>query len=200
VRLPVVGRVVDDDVADAQVVEVSERPLEALRVDGGLQPQVRIVRDGERLVVAGDGDQGHDRPEGLVAVDQRVGADLVDYGWLVVETRGAPIVARPTDYDLSALSDCVLEVRVHLLCGRLVVHRPDEGVVVVRVAQLPALGFLDDGGQELVVHPLVDEHALGRAAHLAGAEEAAEDGALRGRIQVGVFADDHRPVAARLDQ
>ena len=50
------------------------------------------------------------------------------------------------------------------------------------------------------MHALVDEHALGRAADLAGAEEAAEDGTLGGSLEVGVGADDDGPVAARLDQ
>jgi hypothetical protein len=38
------------------------------------------------------------------------------------------------------------------------------------------------------------------AAHLPGAEEPAEDCALRRLLEVRVGADDHRAVAARLDQ
>jgi hypothetical protein len=91
-------------------------------------------------------------------------------------------------------------VRVHLLRGRRVVHRADESVVVERIAELPALGLLHDRGEEVLVDPLVDEDALRRAAHLAGTEEAAEDGPLRGGLEVGIGADDHGAVAARLDE
>ena len=121
-------------------------------------------------------------------------------GRLVVEARRPAVVPRAADDDLGALGDRVLEVGVHLLRGRLVVHRADEGLVVEGVAELPALGLLHDRGEEVVVDALVDEHALGRAADLAGAEEAAEDGALRCGLEVGVDADDHGPVPARLDQ
>ena len=50
------------------------------------------------------------------------------------------------------------------------------------------------------MNPLVHENALGRAADLARAEEAAEDRALRGARQVGVLADDDGAVPARLDE
>src|SRR5512133_2806420 len=51
VRFPVVGRVVHDDVADLQVVDKAERTFEARRVDGSLKPEVRVVRNRERLFV-----------------------------------------------------------------------------------------------------------------------------------------------------
>jgi hypothetical protein len=44
------------------------------------------------------------------------------------------------------------------------------------------------------VHPLVDEHALRRAAHLPGAEESAEDGAL---VTTADRQPQARPPAAR---
>ena len=113
---------------------------------------------------------------------------------------GRPPSRVAAEDDLGALLHRVLEVRIHLLSGGLVVHGANEGVVVEGIAELPALCLLDDGGEEVVVDALVDEHALGRAADLAGAEEAAEDGALRGGLEVGVGADDDRPVAARLDE
>jgi hypothetical protein len=50
------------------------------------------------------------------------------------------------------------------------------------------------------VDTFVHEHALGRATHLTGAVEAAEDGALRGAREIRVLADDDGTVAARLDQ
>ena len=170
------------------------------RVDGCLEPEVGVVRDRERLVVGVDRDQRNDGAERLVAVDQRVDADVVDHGRLVVEAGRPVAVARAADDDLGALLERVLEMGVHLPRGRLVVHRPDERRVVEGVAEEPRLRLLHDRCEEVVVHALVDEHAFGRAADLPGAEEASEDSALGGELQVGVGADDDRPVAARLDQ
>ncbi len=50
------------------------------------------------------------------------------------------------------------------------------------------------------MHTLVDEHALGCAADLPGAEEATEDSALRGTCEIGVLTHDDGAVAAALDQ
>ena len=86
-----------------------------------------------------------------------------------------------------------------IFCSRLVVHRSDQGGVVEGVAEPPAFGLLN-GCEEVVVHPRVDEDTFGRAADLAGAEEAAEDGALRGGLEIGVRTDDDGPVPARLDE
>ena len=91
-------------------------------------------------------------------------------------------------------------MRVHLRRGRLVVHRPDLRLGLERVAQRPLSRDLHDLVEEGVVDPLVHEHALGRAADLTRAEEAAEHGALRRTREVGVLADDDRAVPARLDE
>src|SRR5918999_1226239 len=64
-----------DEGADAQVVEEPERALEARRVHRGLKAEVRVVGHAQRLVVVADGEDRDDRPERLLAVDQRVRAD-----------------------------------------------------------------------------------------------------------------------------
>ena len=122
VGLPVVGRVVDDDVPDAQGVQVAEGALEASCVHGRLQPEVGVVDDGERLVVVGHGDERDNRPERLVAVDEGVDTDAVHDRRLVVELRRPPGVARAADHDLRPLRHSVLQVGVHLLRRRLVVR------------------------------------------------------------------------------
>src|SRR6478672_9438964 len=195
VRLPVVGRVVDDDVADAQAVDEPEGAFEARRVDGRLEPEMRIVRDGERLVVGLDADQRDDRAERLLLVDQRVDADVGDDGRLVVEAGRAIAGARAAEHDVGTLVDGILEVPVHLRRRRLVVHRTDHRGVVEGIPETPLGRRLQHFVEEGVVHPFVHEDALGRAANLACAEEAAEDCALRGALEVGVLADDHGPVA-----
>ena len=200
VRLPVVGRVVDDHVSDAELLDVLERPREASRVDGRLEPEVGVVGGRERRVVGVDRDQRNDRAERFLAVDERVQPDAVDDRRLVVEAGGSPVVARAAEDDVGALRHRVLEMAVHLLGGRLVVHRADERVLVERVAEPPALGLLDHCIEELVVHGSVDEDALRRATDLACAEEAAEDGALRRPPEIGVLTDDDGTVARCLDQ
>ena len=61
-------------------------------------------------------------------------------------------------------------------------------------------GPLEHELDERVVHPLLDEHALGRDAHLAGEVGGALDGRRGGCCQVGVGQHDLRAVARRLDQ
>src|SRR5262245_23265478 len=90
VCLPVVGRVVDHDVADTKVVEIAERTREAGRVHGGLETEMRVVGDGERLLVGADPDQRHDRAERLLAVDEGIDANIGDDRRLVVELRRMP--------------------------------------------------------------------------------------------------------------
>jgi hypothetical protein len=200
VRLPVVGGVVDDDVADSEVVEVAERAFQARRVDGGLQPEMRVVRNGQCLIVGADADQWHDRTKGLLPVDQRFDAHIGDDRGLVVELcRTIPGTPASKD-DARALAHGVLQVGVHLRGGRLVVHRPDEGRIVEGIAELPLAGGLQHLVEERFVNPLMDQDPFRRAAHLTGAEEASEDGSLGCAVEVGVLADDHGPVAAGFDQ
>src|SRR4051812_13035566 len=50
VRFPVVGRVVHDDVADAEVVDITKCALQTRRVDSCLQSEVRVVCNGQGLL------------------------------------------------------------------------------------------------------------------------------------------------------
>src|SRR5207248_9648996 len=107
--------------------------------------------------------------------------------------------ARAAEHDLGTLADGILEVGVHLRRGRLVVHRADLRLGLEWIAERPLGRDLHDLVEESVVDALVHEHTLRGAADLAGAEEAAEHGALRGPREIGVLAADGRAVPARLD-
>ena len=82
-----------------------------------------------------------------------------------------------------------------------VVHRPVEGVVVVRVAGRSTFVLHVRGhrGDELVVHALVHEDAGRRRAVLAGVEVAGDRDALDGLLDVGVVEHDDRRLAAELE-
>src|SRR3954462_13199931 len=107
---------------------------------------------------------------------------------------------RAAEYDLSALPDRVLEMCIHLRRGRLVVHRSHLCLRLERITERPLRCDLHDLVEERVVDTFMDEYALGGAAHLTGAEEAAEYRTQRGAREVGVLANDDGSVSARFDE
>jgi hypothetical protein len=116
----------------------------------------------ERLVVRGHANERHDRPERLLAVDQRVEPDVGDDRRLVVEIGRPAAVTRADDDDRRAFVDGILEVVVHLAGRRLVVHRADLRRGVERVAERPLRRRLQHLVEKRVVHALVDEHTFRR--------------------------------------
>jgi hypothetical protein len=68
--------------------------------------------------------------------------------------------------------------------------------------RVPLAQLADDAGghgDELVVDGVEDVDALGGHAQLAGGGEGADEGVVDGLLEVGVVADDHRVLAAELE-
>ena len=107
-------------------------------------------------------DDRRDRAEGLLLGDPHVAGDAVDDRRLVE----LPLVAA-AENDGRTLGNRVVQVllRAGQNLGRA--HRPHVGLLVERVADAQGLRPLSERLDELVLHGLVDEDALGGRAALA---------------------------------
>ena len=78
-------------------------------------------------------------------------------------------------------------------------ERAHLALVVERVADLDRHGAADELADEAVVDGALDEQARAGRADLAGAGEDADEGAVDGRLEVGVGEDDVGALAAELE-
>ena len=98
-----------------------------------------------------------------------------------------------------ALRLALLDVRQDLVELGLVDLRALLGRGVERVAELAGLDLRGELLDELVVDRLLNEQPAARAAALALVQEQAEQGAVDGRVEIGVGEDDVRALAAQLE-
>ena len=147
----------------------------------------------------GDRVQAHHRAERFTAVGLHVGRDVGEHGGLedVAADVGAVLAAGE---DGSPLLDRVLDVAAH----GLELGTADEGTDLVGPVETDTQpqrrGCPGQPPGELVVEAVVDVDALQADAQLAGAGEAAADGAVHRRVEVGVVEDDHRVLAAEFQR
>ena len=193
-------RVGDDAVVDAHVAclePVGDRCAE--RVVGGpyraVQAELRVVRQAQCLVGAGDTHDRQDRAERLVGHQGHGVVDVDQYRRF--EPQPGSIDAGSAGEHGGALLHGVGDVPLHQFELRSEGHRPD--VTTVRVLA-DAGGLGEHPVDERVLHPFVDVDTLHRHAGLTGVLEGTPDGTLRRTVQVGVRADDHRVLAAEFEQ
>ena len=137
----------------------------------------------------------------LTLGDGHVVGDVGEDGGLHVVALGAEAVA--AEQALGALGLAALDVRHDLLeldvvdlRAKVADRHGSLGLVVALGAQ--GLGELDDLGDEGVVDVLVDQDARRGAAALAHVDEEADVAVDRRLVEVGVLADDHGGLAAKL--
>ena len=126
--------------------------------------------------------------------------DSVDNGELVVEVGGVTARASTSEAHAGPALHRVRDVLVHLRCGRRVGEWPHRCSVVEGIAEHGSRGSLDDCVGEVGCDALIDEHALGRAAHLSGVPVGTEDRGLCRGGDIGVGTHDDGAVAGRFHQ
>src|SRR5690606_6196396 len=99
-----------------------------------------------------------------------------------------------------ALRDGLVDPRLDALRGALVDHRSDVDAFVERVADAARLDLRDELRDERSFHAAMHEDALHADAVLAAVDDAAAHAARGGVVEVCVFGDDHRAVAAELER
>src|SRR5215813_11378703 len=154
--------------AGLEVAHRAEGAVHVLREDRGREAVLDAVRDLDRLVDVAHLDHRGRRAEDLLLGDPHLRVDVAEQGRPVVEA----VLEAVAGSDLAAgeqrraflLAD--LRVRVDLVERGLVDDRADVGRVLPAVAELEALGGLDEVGDELVVDGLVRDHAARGGAAL----------------------------------
>ncbi len=175
------------------------RPLDILGPHRTGKPELRTVRERDRLVLVGEGADGNDRAEDLLAnrahrrcrvgqhrrVDE-VSAELVD--------RAA------TARDRGAVGPGRLEMPAHrceLLVSR---ERTHLGGRIHRVADDDPAGPGDQSVDKRVGHVAMDDDPRARHAGLAGRGEHTADDPIGRGVEVGVVENDLRRFAAQLER
>ena len=155
------------------------------------------VLHGDRLIETGPGHDVEDGGEGLVLDHGGLRGHANDGGPDVVAVTLDAVAASD---DLAALGHGLLQRRVEGAGGVGVDQRADEGSAVARVADGEGFVGLLQPSDQSVRDALVDQQtAQGGAALAAGADGREGDGPDR-HVEVGGGGDDHRVVAAELQQ
>ena len=171
----------------------AEPAFDVARDHGAGQAVERRVGDLERLILAANLDDGDHGAEQLVLGDRHVvGRIDEDMG-----RQDQPL--RLTADDLAGpLGAPLLDVLAELLQLVVVDHRPNNGIVVARVADLQATHPVSEATDEILMDSPVDDDAVDAHADLALVQELAEDRRVHREVQVGVFEHDERGVPSEL--
>ena len=117
---------------------------------------------------------------------------------MVVEARRKARRPLAAEHHLGSPLHGVGHVLVHFGRDAFVVERAERRVRRERVAEPQRLGGVDQTGDELVPHGLLDQDSLARRAALPGAQVAPDHRAFDGSPDVRVGEHDHGTVAAEL--
>ena len=148
----------------------------------------------DRLVGAVHDLDRRDRAERLHLRELRVLRDVGQKRRLVVRP-----FRLPADEHLRALRDGIVDAALDGLERLLVDERPDDRVVLLRIARLEPLRLLDQPVDEGVGDATLDDDLPCRHADLALVEERAEGSGVDGVVEIRIVEDDERVVAAELE-
>ncbi len=179
-------QVVDDDTAGACFAQ--HPPHHRFRTGEKIQGE-RLrpcVDKSDRLVEGADRQNGQNRPEYLLGHQLR-GRVRIEHDRRLDGDRAG--IAAAADHDLPAVPVEHAAQPVELPC----VHDPLHGLVPFEPFQRGP-----DPGNELVPDRAVDENVVGGDTGLAGVQQLHRDDPLGGDVQVGVWHDDDRALAAQL--
>src|SRR3989304_8268191 len=180
------GGGVDVNDAGVEVAHGREGTVDVLRVDGGGQPVDHSVGDLDALLEAVKRNHGDHRPEDLFLRDAHLRVAVAEDGGRVegafVAVAAGKRRAAAEQPRAFVLADCdVLVDALALLVVDAGAHL-DRGVEAV--AHLQALRPLDEPVEELLVDLLVDAHAAGGGAALAGSAEAAPEPPVHRQLEI----------------
>ncbi|MCY1520900.1 hypothetical protein D9M68_556950 [compost metagenome] len=141
----------------------------------------------------------HHRAEDFLADDGHVVGAVAEHGGGHIGALGELAFgdALAADQQACAFLAAGLDVAEHAFHVGEAGQRAEVGVGVFRVAQADALDALDHLGLEAGLQGARYEHAGAVGADLAGAEEVGHHGDVGGAVEVGVFEDDQRRLAAQ---
>ena len=193
--------VVDPDRAHPQPAGDALGPAGVLGPDRAGQPVEAVVGDPHRRVLVGEGLDGQDRAERLLAGHRHRAGAAVEHGRQVVEA--APelrvLRCRTAAAEHGALGDPGGDVRRHLVAVRGADQRPGLRLRVVRSAQPDGAGPVDQRIDEVVVDLVLHEQAGAGRADLAGVEEHRGQRIVERDLEIGVGEDDVGVLAAQLE-
>ena len=173
-------------------------PVRAGQIAGkqtGAEAELGVVGAGDDLVFVGEGQDGHDRPEYLLAHAGHIVGEVGQNGRCDPETFAVHTGAAG-DYG-RAFGPGGVEMAEHDIQLRLCRHGTEVGGLVQRVA--------DDGGldprfqpfQKFLNDALVDKHTCPVRTDLTGGIEVSVDRARHGVVDIGVLENQDRGLAAQ---
>ncbi len=174
--------------------------IEIVRPQRSLQSVDRVVRDADGVFLVLEGDGGEDGAEDLFLRDAHLVVDLREDGRLDIGAAGILAHLTAAERELRAFALADLDIGFHALHLVHIDHGAHERAGVERVARLHHLADLLHLLDEFVMDVLLDEKARRGDADLAGVEEDAHAGALRGGVEIlAVVEDDVRRLAAAFE-
>ncbi len=186
-------------------LQLRDHPMAARQIVGEharRQPEFAGVGALDDFALVGEFQHRHDGPENLLAHDRHVVAALIEHGWrdeisLAQLSRGHAPAAGQKARALGAAAGDVAEHLVHVL---LRYQRADLRRRIHRIADAHRAHAPDQAIEERRLHRRVHEHARRVRAHLAGGIEIREQRAGHCVVQLGVFENDQRRLAAELER
>ena len=154
----------------------------------------------DHLVHRIEGRDRHDRAEGLLAHDACFIVDTAEDRRLIVVAGVEFRWPSPATFKPSARGRGIGDDRLDRLQAPAVGERPDVGILGQRMADLQPSGQIDEALDEGIVPAAMDEESAGRHADLAGIAELHRHGEFGNLLGIGIGADDHRCMAAKLQR
>ena len=164
----------------------------------GHQPVADGVRLAHGVLLVRERSDRHHRTEDLFLGDPHLLVDACEDGRGI---EGAlPVRRLPARDDLRPVLAPGLDVAVHLVTVLRGDERPDLRLGLERIADLEAVGRVGEGGDEILVERVLDEHARAGLAALAGGVVDRPDRARNGIRQVRVGEHEVRALPAELER
>lgn len=175
---------------------------DVLGPDVGGQAVFHVVGQAQRLGFVLERDQADHRAEDLLLGDAHAVVHVGEHRGLdelplAQVRRQAGRTLQAAGHQGGAFLEADADVAGDLVVVGLGDHRADLGLRVLRIADDQAPGARGELGDELRVDALLDEDATAGGAALAVQREDGEQRGVQRPLEVGVFEDQHRRLAAQ---